>query len=312
MTRLRALCLVVVTATWGYFLLPRYPSYFIPPFEGALPLRMEILEETLYEEFPVHSQAYYEERNLAAREAGETDDLAVGLDILGRSDEAALLLRSKLAEQLEAGISERGLYTTYANLGTALIHQNFPAAVAGEAEAIEGVREGREFIAKSVEVNPQAHFGREQWQLAIVGFILEAIEKPALLLQRDCLGNALDPARPVGNLGTGGTFMVHPSLGSRDSITRIGQPEVAFDEPLLGIIGMWQVGGGANPHFSLAVAETLDRVGELKLAWVAYQRTRQMKERFWPDPEIQRAIDDYCATRQGLLEQKLGPRENLV
>ena len=37
-----------------------------------------------------------------------------------------------------------------------------------------------------------------------------------------------------------------------------------------------------------------------------------MKERYWPDPEIQQAIDDYCAIRQGLLEKKLGARESLV
>jgi hypothetical protein len=42
--------------------------------------------------------------------------------------------------------------------------------------------------------------------------------------------------------------------------TGAGRP-LAFDEPTLGIIGMCRLGGGANPHFALALAETMLRVG---------------------------------------------------
>ena len=39
---------------------------------------------------------------------------------------------------------------------------------------------------------------------------------------------------------------------------------VAFDEPTLGIIGMWRLCGGAHPYFALALGETMLRgvVGE--------------------------------------------------
>ena len=312
MTRFRLFCLLLVALLGGLATTPRYPAYFIAPFDGALPLRMEMVEETLYEEFPVHSRAYYEERNArlqTSEKPEDVDDFAVGLDILGRPGEAVEVLREKLERQQGEG---RELYSTYANLGTALIHHHIKPAISGDQGARDGVSEGLDFIVKAVEVNPQAHYGREIWQMNIVRFLLKAMTTPQLLLRQDCLGNDLDPKRPVGNLGVGGQFWLTPSFGSRESITKIGQPPVPFDEPLLGIIGMWQVGGGANPHFSLAMAETLDRVGELDLAWTAYQRTRDMKERFWPDEEIQRSLDQYCEARQVLLEERLEDRGALI
>ena len=57
----------------------------------------------------------------------------------------------------------------------------------------------------------------------------------------------------------------------------------SFDEPCLGIVGMWRQGGGANPHFALALAETMLRVGQRYVAWTAYERASRLAERFWPD-----------------------------
>ena len=37
---------------------------------------------------------------------------------------------------------------------------------------------------------------------------------------------------------------------------------------------------------ALALAGIFERVGELPLAWVAYQRGLELKEKFWPDPEV--------------------------
>lgn len=307
MSRSRLALILLAGVLGGLLSSPRLPGYSVPPFERGLALHRDLLAETLFEEFPVHSKAYYEARNA---NPGDVDDLAVGLDVLGRSDEAVGVLRAKLSEQLRGGQSGRELYTTYANLGTALIHSHAKAAIAGDEAARAGVEEGLKFVRQSVEVNPEAHFGRERWQMTIVEFLLQAMENPEILLAQDCLGNPLDPGRPVGNLGPGPSYWLVPA--ERDKITRVGEPEVPFDEPLLGIIGMWQVGGGANPHFALAIGETLDRVGELELAWVAYQRARDLSARFWPDPALQHRLEAYCAARQRLLEAQLGSQEELL
>jgi hypothetical protein len=56
------------------------------------------------------------------------------------------------------------------------------------------VQEGVALIRKSVEVNTEAHFGREQWQAAIAEFLLATLDDPVLLKTYDCLGNRLDLA----------------------------------------------------------------------------------------------------------------------
>ena len=93
------------------------------------------------------------------------DDLGAVLHALRQDDEAVRVLRDKLRLQECDGQKGRQLYTTYANLGTFLIHGNAHAALSGDASALDRLREGLSFIKKSIEVNPEAHFGREVWQV---------------------------------------------------------------------------------------------------------------------------------------------------
>jgi hypothetical protein len=262
-------------------------------------------------------------------------------------------MRDKLARQRKAGISGLDLYTTFANLGTFLIHASFKAAMAGDPEAKVRFREGVEFIRESVKVNPEAHFGRERWQAAIAEFLLASMDNPKLLLTFDCLGNRLDTGidtildreshwmetgygRP--NLASFNSFTTNEEVPAffqpgvdledpklwpelreiRKQITKVGaesgwdevpvpshrQP-VPFDEPVLGIIGMWRQGGGANPHFNLALGETMLRVGQRYIAWAAFERGERMAERFWPDESIQNSFREHCRKRRFEIEQSL-------
>jgi hypothetical protein len=319
-------------------------------------LRFAMVQDVLTERFARHGRAYYAERNRRAREelarleAGDrafalTDDLGAGLDHLGEHDEAVRLLRDKLAKQTERRLrSGRDYYTTYANLGTFLIHGNFRAAITGDAVAKERLREGLGFIRQAIEVNPEAHFGREQWQAAAVEFLLAVLDRPELLRTFDLVGNRLDAAidprarrayrEESGWVGGGGARVAAQAIRAgtlepgealalrRDGITLVGaeggwpadripsHPKpVPFDEPVLGIIGMWRQGGGANPHFALCLGESMLRVGQRYLAWSAYERAAKLAERFWPDPDLQQFLRDHCRARQKLIEGQLPAAE---
>ena len=87
--------------------------------------------------------------------AGLYDDLAVALEKLGRRDEALTALSDK-TDRLP-GV---GAYETAANRGTILVH-------AGRLEA--GMKE----IDRALEINPDAHFGRERIQKLLVEYLLE-------------------------------------------------------------------------------------------------------------------------------------------
>ncbi len=179
-----------------------YPHH-IPKTPGGVSLRFAMVQDVLHERFARHGPAYYAERNrlaraeLAALQPGDrrdslSDDLGAGLDHLGEHDEAVRVLRAKLESQTARGVTGRGLYTTYANLGTFLIHGSFRAAQAGDAAARERLSEGHGYIRKAIDVNPDAHFGREQWQAAAVEFLLAALNDPKLLRTFDLIGNRFD------------------------------------------------------------------------------------------------------------------------
>lgn len=347
------------------FLAERLPlPHHVPKYAGGLSFRFAMAQDVIHERYPKHGPAHYRERDRLTRLALDAlpaddparfpllDDLSAGLDRLGRSDEAIAALRRKLELQRAKGLDGRDLYTTYANLGTFLIHGSFPRAIAGDPAAKDQFREGVALIRRSVEVNPEAHFGRERWQAAIAQFLLDAMDDPKMLRTTDCLGDGL--GNEVESLLNRETNWPQTGYGRptdaafsrdqvddvpaffrndldpedpdhwrelapiRDHITKVGaegasdaptipgRPGPApFDEPMLGIIGMWRQGGGANAHFALAIGEVMLRVGQRYIAWSAFERASRLAGRFWPDPETQQFLRDHCRRRQAEIEKTL-------
>ena len=60
-------------------------------------------------------------------------------------------MRKKLARQQALGFGESELYTSYANLGTFLMHESFPT-MSGNPVARERFREGLALVKKGVAV----------------------------------------------------------------------------------------------------------------------------------------------------------------
>ena len=81
------------------------------------------------------------------------DDIAVAWDKLGDHEEAITVIQRKMEREQGEG------YESHANLGTFLIH-------AGRFE------EGLVHIRKAIEINPNAHFGREIIQQLLVEYLL--------------------------------------------------------------------------------------------------------------------------------------------
>lgn len=119
---------------------------------------------------------YYEER-LKRIEAGlgetvltlgDYDDAAVACDRLGRSNEAIEWMSRKQDAMSKMTLDEKELaeqnYRTHANLGTFLVHQAF----AGKEPDIEGLKRGLSELEKAIVINPDAHFGRENVQIALI------------------------------------------------------------------------------------------------------------------------------------------------
>ncbi len=130
--------------------------------------------------FPVYPDAYYERRIDIARERlaenpdrlEPYDDIAVSLDRLGDSAGAIEAIGPKLAVVKRLGDAAGDhLYRYHANLGTFYAHRWVRAGADGTDMA--DLELAREHIAKAIEINPDAHFGREYVQLAAIEWLLD-------------------------------------------------------------------------------------------------------------------------------------------
>lgn len=126
---------------------------------------------------------YYEMRlaRVATRIREHPDDLAayddagVACDRLGRGDEAIAWMEKK-REQLsgrdptDPGVKEQS-YRYHANLGTFLVHRWVRQGA--DRSRIDEVQAARDEIARALEINPNAHFGREKYQLRVLRWIID-------------------------------------------------------------------------------------------------------------------------------------------
>lgn len=149
------------------------------------------------------------------------DDLAVAYDKIGQPDKAIAMMEAKETIQ-------PGLYETYANWGTFLIHK-------GE------FARGLPYIDKAIAINPDAHFGREKYQKWLVEYVASKATngKPSLPL---C-------GKP-NHHRAGGHFQIYLS-------TKLGVPlsknQVELSRAIQGVLGIMRF----SKHDSPIVLEAL-------------------------------------------------------
>lgn len=154
--------------------------------------------------FPRNPPLYYEMRLERVTKLLETspDDLdaydaaGVACDRLGRADEAIEWMTRKQAAMERMGYDAskheqpNHRYRYLANLGTFYAHRWFKNGA--NREAMDDLKQGRELIAQAIKENPNAHFGREKYQLMVMDWVIG--------LDPEKLGATSDFERtPLGN-----------------------------------------------------------------------------------------------------------------
>jgi tetratricopeptide (TPR) repeat protein len=103
------------------------------------------------------------------------DDAGVACDRIGRGDQALSWMEKKRAqlEKLDPSRSDvkEQRYRYHANLGTFLVHGW--ARQGADRSRIGEVKAARDEIARALEINPNAHFGREKYQLRALEWIVD-------------------------------------------------------------------------------------------------------------------------------------------
>ena len=250
--------------------------------------------EVLAGKWERHSPFFYEQRvrEMTARLVKDSsdlaayDNLAVAHEKLGRPDEAIALM-------LKKDRVKPGEYTTHANLGTFYLHT-------GDFE------NGVEHIRRSLEINPDAHFGREKYQLMAAEFLLEAKRDPTLLDAGSFILPELFPVREVREVS--GEQAYRDAIASRrQSMWRgRGQNPRLTDKPIEGVVGMIRFGTGTSPHLFHALGDLLAHRGDRHLASRAYRRALQLDH---PRPEL---LKEAIQAIEGAVENKSELSDALV
>jgi tetratricopeptide (TPR) repeat protein len=240
------------------------------------------VNELITGRFVRHSKAYYEWRIRDRTERlisfpGDPaliDDLAVGYDKLGRQAEGIAVLEAAMAKHPDR-------YETVSNLGTLLIH-------AGRMD------EGARLIERAIEINPDAHFGRERYQLLLVRYAQQSGSKLKGVMSVDSRWNkssAIGFSKFV--LKEAGL----PEFGLEDSDLESRTPDQKsaakeLDRALKGILGILHFGNYESPMVLEALGDVLLRRGQgyedaRLLAARAYLRAAHVSS----NEDVQRAFE---------------------
>lgn len=182
--------------------------------------------------FPRHSKVYYQWRadQITSKERtrwspADYDDLSVSYDKLGDPDKAIDTMRDKIERY-----PDRGVYESQANLGTFYIHAGM-------------YTEGLNHIGQAIEINPDAHFGREVYQMLLVRHVIRS---------RDAgRGLPLSASNHAWGEDTFGRFVLDEAAGGDAA------QEQDIDKAITGVLGMMRFGHYDSPILLEALGDLL-------------------------------------------------------
>jgi tetratricopeptide (TPR) repeat protein len=215
------------------------------------------IAEVLAGQWEKHSEFFYRNRvqKMTAKLAADPhdldayDNLAVAYEKLGDHDSAiaTMLQKEKLAP---------GQYTTYANLGTFYLHKgDFDPGIAN--------------IEKALAVNPDAHFGREEYQLKLARFM----RTPATQSVPSTQPEYYEPSFPnFLRVDFNRKLTSEWRRRNRYYLDSLELKPNVFD----GIVGLLRFGTGQSAELYYVLGELLAAKGERMLAYRAYLRAIEL------------------------------------
>lgn len=255
-------------------------------------LRFPGVLEIITGKFVRHSKAYYEWRiidrtkKLEASPGDPTliDDLAVAYAKLGRPEEGIPLLVKALEQHPRR-------YQTLSNLGTLLFF-------AGRLD------ESKAMIARALEINPDAHFGREKYQLLLTEYVQQS--------KTESLGVMSDAKRfPVeGDSGFARYVLERKQLSPKPFTDRSPEQLAELRAATNGVLGMMHFADYQSPIL-------LEALGDLLVDGQLEENASQLAARAFlqaakatSDPEtaerFKKMCDEALATSKGHQEDEQG------
>lgn len=184
------------------------------------------------------------------------DDAGVACDRLGRFAEAVQWMARKKARldtlDTSTAPAKDHLYRYHANLGTFLAHRWINAGA--DRANLADLQAGRGHIAEAIRINPDAHFGRERYQLLALDWLLEPNHSPM-----HALTDPLD------------------ALPEERRLDRRDVPRDELNDAVEGLTGLMVLGDAWQSLESFhALARVLEHRGDASLALLASLRCQEL------------------------------------
>lgn len=231
--------------------------------------------------FPRNPPLYYEMRleRVTKLLAQNPDDLdaydaaGVACDRLGRANEAIAWMEKKQAAMQRMGYDTNKheqpnhSYRHKANLGTFYAHRWFGNGA--KRYAMDDLKRGRELIAEAIKEYPNAHFGREKYQLMVMDWVINGPSK-----EMDATGSKWDTWTPVGSAN----FMKIEGLRPED-----------LEPALKGLVGLVTMGTAwESIDVMNAIRAVLSAMQHAAFSYFAELRVRELIDAgkrglFWPN-----------------------------
>lgn len=230
--------------------------------------------------FARNPDLYYEMRleRLTKLLADNPDDLdaydgaAVACDRLGRGDEAIEWMAKKLAAMDRSGYVETAQpnhrYRYLANLGTFYAHRWFRGGA--NREKLEDLLKARELVARAIEENPDAHFGREKYQLMFIDWLLAGPRYTEDEKEAKALGQ--DTGWVPNVLGIGKDGHIRIATGDNDNLKELGIEDAV--EGIAGLITLGAAWESVDAFYALTLALQAD--GKSAFSYFARLRLEEL------------------------------------
>ena len=218
-----------------------------------------------------HSDAYYRARlaNLPAlldkapARLALYDDLAVAHEYLGDDAKAIEVMRRK-GKQLAKTPNKEQQYRYHANLGTFYAH----AALRGRLA--KGFERALSELDKALEINPEAHFGRERFQVDLIRYALAAKQDPTLWTKHSFLtwsGYQIEKRYWSGRMARTSFTAKHREIAKKKKAT--------WQQAYTAVAGMLRFGGIEGGELYRCLGDLFMIRQDLHLAWWAYRRAEE-------------------------------------
>ena len=254
--------LTALPARAGFACLNDRDSDSLATQAAQLPATLRVITGRFERNPPLYYQMRIERERAALAGAptnfGLYDDIGVALDKLGRDDEALQTMKRKRAVSPAFNANNKAnreiWYRTFANEGTFRAHRFLKWGA--PVEKLGEMKTARAQIKRAIEIKPDAHFGRERYQLMAMDWII-----------------ARKSGKTQKTLGewTAGRDGWKPYT-ERETLADMGRKRAV--EGLSGLIvlgGAWQ-----SPDVFEALGAALHASDSVTLRYLALQRAREL------------------------------------